>query len=103
MDELEKSKEMHIKCLTKDKKSYTFDEVREIVLDIIGDKIARAGLDRTNLSNETDLMLSGILDSFAFLDTIGLVEDHIGLTVDLAQIDTNSFTTLEGFVNEILR
>lgn len=84
-------------------KSYTFNEIREILLDIIGDKIARAGLDRSNLPNETDLMMTGILDSFDFLDTIGSVEDHTGLSVDLSQIDTNSFTTLEGFVNEILR
>ena len=83
-------------------KKYSFEDVREIVLDIIEPKIVKAGLDKKNLSNETDLLTTGILDSFDFIDLVSAVEDNTGLTVDFTQVDSKSFTTLEGLVTEII-
>ena len=83
-------------------KRYTFDDMRELVLDIIETKIVLAGLDRKKIPNEIDLLMTGIIDSFDFIDMICAVEDSTGLTVDLSQVDNKSFTTLEGFVKEIL-
>jgi len=83
--------------------NYTFDEVREIVLDVIEENINRAGYDRHSIPNETDLMASGILDSFGFLESLASIEDSTGLDVDYSQLDSESFTTLQGLVKAILR
>ena len=83
-------------------KKYTFEDIREIVLGIIEPKIVKAGLDKKNISNETDLLMTGILDSFDFIDTICAVEESTGLTVDFSNVDSKSFTTLKGLVTEIL-
>ena len=83
-------------------KKYSFEDVREIILDIIEPKIVKAGLDKKNISNETDLLITGILDSFDFIDLVCAVEDNTGLTVDFTRADSKSFTTLEGLITEII-
>ena len=77
--------------------------LREIVLDVIAPKIARANLNRGDFKDDTDLLTSGILDSFDFLDMIAAVEDRAGIEVDLATMDDDSFTTLRGFVRSLVK
>ena len=44
---------------------------------------------------ETDLVNSGILDSFALVDIVGFVEQSFGIKVDADDFVLQNFTTLE--------
>jgi len=44
---------------------------------------------------ETDLVNSGILDSFALVDIVGFVEQAFGIKVDLDDFVLKNFSTLE--------
>lgn len=81
--------------------NYTFDEVRKIVLDAIEENINRAGYDYHSIPDETNLMVSGILDSFGFLELLASIEDSAGLDMDYSKLDSESFTTLQGLVKAI--
>ncbi len=48
------------------------------------------------ITPETDLLATGLLDSLAFIDLIGFVESHVGCGVDLNDADPIDFTTVNG-------
>lgn len=52
---------------------------------------ALAGLDL-----ETDLITSGIVDSFAFLELCLAIERKTGAIVDLGELEPEQFSTLRG-------
>jgi acyl carrier protein len=51
------------------------------------------------LSMETELLGSGLLDSFDFLDLIVYIEGRTGHKIDLAMADPNEFSLVRGLWN----
>ena len=49
------------------------------------------------LTDDTDLIATGLLDSFDFVQLLAFSEGLIGGQVDLVDIDVETFTTLGGF------
>ncbi|WP_180147275.1 acyl carrier protein [Desulfoluna butyratoxydans] len=85
-------------------KKYTYEELVDIVLNIIEPHLFRSGLDKSSIDSGTDLLSSGIIDSFGFLETVSAVEEQTGILVDLSALgNTSNFTTLHGFACELVR
>ena len=82
--------------------THGYDELREMVLDAIAHKIDAAGLNRQEFDDSIDLLQSGLIDSFDFLDLISEIEQRSGIEIDLAKLDENNFTTLRGFMTKAL-
>lgn len=55
------------------------------------------GSDAGGLEDGTDLIASGLLDSFDFVQLLAFTEQLVGSEIDLSDIDVDSFTTLGGF------
>lgn len=51
------------------------------------------------ISMDTELLGSGLLDSFDFLDLIVHIEGHTGNKIDLAVADPNEFSVVRGLWN----
>ena len=51
------------------------------------------------ISPDTELLGSGILDSFDFLDLIVHIESKIAAKIDLSAADPNQFATVRGLWN----
>jgi acyl carrier protein len=51
------------------------------------------------MSMETELLGSGLLDSFDFLDLIVYIESKSGRKIDLAMADPNEFSIVRGLWN----
>jgi acyl carrier protein len=51
---------------------------------------------------ETDLLGTGVLDSLAFIDLVGFIEEQTGQPVDLLDIDPEEFTTIRGLCDAAL-
>jgi acyl carrier protein len=51
------------------------------------------------VSMETELLGSGLLDSFDFLDLIVYIEGRTGNKIDLAMADPNEFSLVRGLWN----
>lgn len=45
---------------------------------------------------DTNLLLSGVLDSLGFVELLAHLEETAGFTVDLAELDPEEFTTIIG-------
>ena len=55
------------------------------------------------ISPDTELLGSGLLDSFDFLDLIVHIEGKTGLQVDLADADPSEFAVVGGLCNLALK
>ena len=82
--------------------NYTFEELRNIIISFIEPKLIKSDFDKNKLTDETDLLKDGILDSFDFIDLVVYIEDQTNISVDLSQLNFDIFTTLGGFINEVL-
>jgi acyl carrier protein len=82
--------------------THGYNELREMVLEIIAHKIEAAGLNRQEFDDDIDLLQSGLIDSFDFLDLIAEIETRSGIEIDLAKLDESDFTTLRGFMTKAL-
>jgi acyl carrier protein len=55
--------------------------------------------DSFQITPDTELLGSGLLDSFDFLDLIVHIETHTGNKIDLAVADPNEFSVVRGLWN----
>ena len=48
------------------------------------------------ITPETNLLVTGLLDSLAFIELVEFIEEQSGRRVDLLNIDPEEFTTIRG-------
>jgi acyl carrier protein len=54
------------------------------------------GKDTFEVTENTDLFASGVLDSLGFVDLIVYLESHAGCTIDLTDADPTEFSVVKG-------
>ncbi len=55
------------------------------------------------VSADTDLIASGLLDSFGFIDLIVFIESQSGCQIDLTDVDPGEFCVVKGLCRITLR
>jgi acyl carrier protein len=87
--------------------SPTPEDVRRFVAHFLNQKLReRARAPLNNLPDDYDLLLSGLLDSLAFVEMIAATGEHFDGDVDFAGIDPEKLTIIGplcAFVSEQLR
>jgi len=78
------------------------DELLDRVRQWIRQNHQSTAADTLDLSDGTDLIASGLLDSMAFVELIVFVEALTNAKVDLSDIDPVEFTTVRGFCRSVL-
>lgn len=74
--------------------------LRSMIADRLSQRLARLGLAPSDLTDDLDLVRSGVLDSLGFVDLIADLENTIGKQVDLElALERKSATTLGGIVS----
>lgn len=63
----------------------------------------RLNFENGEISDQTELLGSGILDSFGFIDLIVYIENETGRKIDLAGADANEFSVVSGLCSLALR
>jgi len=71
-------------------------DFRGLILDALEAKLARAGHAREALDGATNLIASGIVDSFGFLELVAALEAKTGVEIDFDGHDPEQFVTLSG-------
>lgn len=56
-----------------------------------------------DISPDTDLIASGMLDSFGFIDLIVFMESQSGCRIDLTDVDPHDFCIVKGLCRIALR
>lgn len=75
------------------------DTLRAAISERLAHRLTRLGLSTTDLTDDLDLVRSGILDSLGFVDLIADLENKAGKQVDLDHaIGRKNATTIGGIV-----
>ncbi|HKW34565.1 MAG TPA: acyl carrier protein [Candidatus Acidoferrum sp.] len=61
------------------------------------------GSDHMEITEHTNLLESGLLDSFAFVDLVLFIENHTGNKLDLIDVDPEQFTVVRNLCHLALR
>ncbi len=78
--------------------------LRQPVLDFVNESARREGVN--GLSPEDDLFAMGVLDSFALVDLVALIEENYQISVkdsDVVESNFQTLTTIEGFIMHVKR
>jgi len=71
----------------------TPEEVRMFLRQYLGQKLDGNGqCKRENLSDDCDLLLSGIIDSIGLLDLVGAIQEFVGAEIDFEALDPEQMT-----------
>jgi acyl carrier protein len=79
---------------TRQMKSVTPDNVREFLLKRYYEPIIAMQLNFTEIPDDFDLLLSGVIDSFGILEMISAIEDEFRIQLDLALLDAEDLTRI---------
>jgi acyl carrier protein len=73
----------------------TPDDVRMFLTGFIQKRLAAQGQDPLNeLSDDCDLLLSGVIDSLGLLELITAVNEHYGREIDFEDLDPEQMTVV---------
>ena len=75
-------------------KNVTPDNVRKFLLTRYSEPITAMQLNLTELPDDFDLLLNGVIDSFGILEMIGAIEDEFQMQLDLALLDAEDITRI---------
>jgi acyl carrier protein len=79
--------------------------MEQAVIDTLATFITREILEGhgAGLTETTPLLSLGILDSFSLLAIVNFMNEHYGIQIDLARIDTSDMATLRSMAQLVLR
>jgi len=75
-------------------KDVTPDNVRGFLLTRYYEPIIAMQLSLTEIPDDFDLLLSGVIDSFGILEMISAIEDEFQIHLDLALLDAEDITRI---------
>jgi acyl carrier protein len=64
------------------------------LLRLYADKLSTQGLTASQVPDNFDLLLEGVIDSLGVLEMIGRIEEEFHITVDLEGLDADKITVL---------
>jgi acyl carrier protein len=79
---------------TRQMQDVTPDNVRKFLLTKYSEPITAMQLNPTELADDFDFLLSGVIDSFGILEMISAIENEFGIQVDLALLDAEDITRI---------
>lgn len=68
--------------------------VKSVILAHLAQSISELGLQPGGLSDDFDLLTSGVIDSLGIIELIGAIEQELGLVLDLSELDPENLTRL---------
>ena len=75
----------------------TSEEVRGFILQDLAVPLAELGLSPEEISDDFDLLTSGVIDSLGLLELIAGVNERFGLDIDFETLDPEGLTVVGPF------
>jgi acyl carrier protein len=70
------------------------DDIRKFLLTRYSEPITAMNPDLTELPDDFDLLLSGVIDSFGIIEMINAIESEFRIQFDLAMLDAEDITKI---------
>ena len=79
---------------TRQTKKLTPDDIRMFLLTKYSEPITAMHLNCTELPDDFDLLLNGVIDSFGIFEMINAIESEFRIQLDLAMLDAKDITRI---------
>lgn len=77
--------------------------IKRLVVQSLEEHMKRSGRERRDLTDDLDVLHSGIIDSLAFIDLLLKVEAELGTSLALDQLDFDRVSNLKDLVEALDR
>ncbi len=81
----------------------SYSKIKEILYKIIYSNLAEEGSEHEELTDDIDLLKSGLIDSISFMEIILQLESEYSIRLDISKIDDPEFTKISGLINAIIK
>lgn len=68
--------------------------VRSFIIATLQESIVGEGLDPANISDDLDLLTSGLIDSLGLVELIAAIERHLGVVLEMSDLDPEHLTII---------
>jgi acyl carrier protein len=75
-------------------REFSADDVRALIVSRLHASILEAGFDPAMLADDFDVLTSGVIDSIGLVELLAAVEQEIGFSLDLTNLDPENLTVL---------
>jgi len=79
------------------------DELADLIINWVRENNQIHSSATMEINRETDLLKSGLLDSFGFIELIVFIESLNGFKVELADVDPEKFSVVRGLSSIVLK
>lgn len=77
----------------------TRTELTELIIRWVREHRLPSDFSDPEITEDTDLMAVGLLDSLGFVDLLLFIESQSGINVDLTDVEPSEFTVVKGLCN----
>ena len=70
------------------------ESIKSLIVARLEQSIVEMGLEPAALTDDFDLLTSGVIDSLGIVELISAIEQQLGIAIDLSELDPESLTTL---------
>ena len=79
--------------------SLTQHELAELIIQWVKENKQSADFADSQITEDTDLMAAGLVDSFGFVDLVLFLEEQCNTKINLVDVDPSEFTIVKGLCN----
>ena len=78
------------------------NDIRARILELVEKELERAGLNAADVEDDLDLLDSGVVDSFGFVNFCMQLEEEFGVEVDIGEFTDDDAPQRSALVNLVL-
>jgi acyl carrier protein len=78
------------------------NELTDLIIQWVRNNRQPGDFSNPEITESTDLMAAGLLDSFGFVDLLLFLEAQTGTRVDLTDVDPSEFTVVKSLCNIVV-
>jgi len=82
--------------------AYSYADLRNVITNALKERLTARGLIDKELDDTADLLETGIVDSFGFLDLLDAIESQTGIEIDLMAMAQEEPLTIRHLIENAL-
>ena len=78
-------------------------DVKSTLIDMLISEFERAGITTDDVNDDLDLLDSGIVDSFGFINLCMQMEEKFSISVDMSEFDDDGIAVISNLVDMVVQ
>ena len=79
-----------------------YKDIKKIIISFLSDDIKRMGLNINEVDDKINILESGLIDYFRFIDLLAMIDNELVVEINLNNLDQENFGSLFSLINFIV-